>query len=262
MNASHHGPRPTAHRVAVLPPGQRAVDGFPRFGTQLHHPAPSAPDDPRLAVEGAGVASFAVPQADLMGQLPRREQVSDLHCVAGWSAVGLRWEGVAFADFWRRYVQPALPPGASVTHGVLVGLDGYRIVVVLEDLLADDVLLADRLDGRPLSGDHGGPLRLVSPNQYAYVSAKHLCRIELHETEPPENFVGGSALSRALMVRPLFSRHPRSRVWVEERNGTLPSWLVRPVYRLLTPPLRLLNRLGARDGSPHAGGQDGRRRLS
>lgn len=195
------------------------------------------------------MSSFSVALTDLTQQCPRREQVSDLHCVAGWSAVGLRWQGVPFADFWRHYVEPALPSGVAVTHVVLVGLDGYRIVVALEDLLAGDVLLADGLDGRPLGGDHGAPLRLVSPSQYAYVSAKHLCRIELHTSEPEESFHGGSALSRALMVRPLFSRHSRSRVWHEERNGALPARVVRPVYRALTPPLRWLNRLGARDGN-------------
>ena len=41
-----------------------------------------------------------------------------------------------------------------------------------EDALADGVLIADRLDGRPLDGDHGAPARLVSPNQYGFVSTK------------------------------------------------------------------------------------------
>ncbi len=250
MQSSSNGPGTGLERARVgLPPGQRAVVGFPRFGTQLFWPPPPIPDDPRLSVEGAGVVPFDVRLSELAAQFSRREQVSDLHCVAGWSAVGLRWEGVPFGEFWRRRVEPVLPPGSVVTHAVLVGLDGYRVVVVVDDLLANDVLLADRLSGAPLTGDHGGPLRLVSPSQYAYVSVKHLCRIELHTSDPQENFHGASALSRALMLRPLFSRHPRSRVWHEERNGTLPARVVRPIYRLLMPPLRFLNRLGARDGS-------------
>ncbi len=231
-----------------LPPGQRAVVGFPRFGTQLFWPPPPVPDDAHLMVEGGGVVPLLLPLSELASHSSRREQVSDLHCVAGWSAVGLHWEGVPFRDFWRRWVEPALVPDSSITHVVLFGRDGYRVVVVLEDLLADDVLLADRLDGDLIGGDHGGPLRLVSPSQYAYVSAKHLCRIELHTSAPAENFHGASAVTRALMVRPLFSRHPRSRVWSEERNGTLPAWAVRRLYRLLIPPIRFLNQLGARDG--------------
>src|SRR3712207_7787734 len=132
-----------------LPPGQRAVDGFPRFGTHLHDPAPSVPADPVIEIDGAVTDPFAVPLSGL-AELPRREMTADFHCVAGWSATGLRWQGVTFRDFFRSVVEPGLPPGTSVTHVVAGGLDGYRSVLTVEDALAGDVLLADRLDGRPL----------------------------------------------------------------------------------------------------------------
>lgn len=57
-----------------------------------------------------------------------------------------------------------LQPGADVTHLGFVGLDGYRSVVTIEDALADDVLIADSLNGQPLDADHGAPVRLVSPS--------------------------------------------------------------------------------------------------
>jgi DMSO/TMAO reductase YedYZ molybdopterin-dependent catalytic subunit len=50
-----------------------------------------------------------------------------------------------------------------VTHVAFGGLDGYRSVVTIEDALAEDVLIAERLEGRPLDGDHGAPVRLVRP---------------------------------------------------------------------------------------------------
>ena len=126
-------------------------------------------------------------------------------------------------------IAPALGPDTVVTHVVFRGLDGYRSVVTLEDALADGVLIADRLDGRPLDGDHGAPARLVSPAQYGYISTKHLCRIEVHTAEP--------ASGRAPLISTLlFKRHPRARVWEEERHGDLPGWLVRPVYRALKAP--------------------------
>ena len=59
------------------------------------------------------------------------------------------------------------------------GLDGYRSFATIEDVLAEDVLIAEHLDGRPLDGDHGAPVRLVSPSQYGFISTKHLCRIEV-----------------------------------------------------------------------------------
>ncbi|GAA4924626.1 DMSO/TMAO reductase YedYZ molybdopterin-dependent catalytic subunit [Actinomycetospora succinea] len=224
----------TTHAVAHglrLPPGQRAVEGFPRFGTHLHHPAPEIPADHVIEVGGAVRAPFSVSPADL-ARLPRRELTADFHCVAGWSAVDLRWEGVGFDDFYRDVLAPALDPAAAVTHVVFRGLDHHRSVVTLEDALAGDVLLAENLDGRPLDSDHGAPVRLVSPSQYGFVSTKHLSRIELL-TAPPTGSHGSLALR-------LLEEHPRARVWEEERHGTLPGRWVRPVYRLLVPPLRAL----------------------
>jgi DMSO/TMAO reductase YedYZ molybdopterin-dependent catalytic subunit len=215
--------------AVTLPPGQRLIERFPRFGTHLGSPAPAVPTDPTIGIDGGAVrSSFALPVADLAG-LPRTELTADFHCVAGWSAVNLRWEGVRFATFFRTIVEPRLVQDATATHLVFVGLDGYRSTVLVEDACGDDVLLADRLDGRPLGADHGAPVRLVSPGQYGYVSTKHLCRIEVHSSAPPS--APGSLADR------LLESHPRARVWEEERHGSLPGWLVRPLYRALKAPL-------------------------
>jgi DMSO/TMAO reductase YedYZ molybdopterin-dependent catalytic subunit len=219
----------------TLPPGQRAVDGFPRFGTHLHRPPPAVPAEPVIEITGSVVEPVAVPLAAL-GGLERRELTADFHCVAGWTATGLRWEGVAFAAFHRRFVEPAVAPGAVVSHLVFAGLDGHRSAVTVEDALAANVLLAERLGGRPLDGDHGAPVRLVSPDQYGFVSTKHLCRIELHEREPD---IDTSPVDR------LLAAHPRARVWSEERHRRLPGRAVRMTYRLLIPPIRYLSARGS-----------------
>lgn len=220
-----------------LPPGQRAVRGFPRFGVDLGHPPPEAPDGTTIDVVGELDHRVSLTPSEL-AELPRREVLADLHCVAGWSAVGLRWEGVAFHELYGSLVEPSLAPGAVVRYVVFVGLDGYRSIVLLEDALADRVLLADRLDGRPLTPEHGAPVRLVSPDQYGFVSTKHLCRIELYRSEPAAFYHPTRSVQRALRtVRP----HARARVWREERHRYAPSWLIRPVYhrlvRLPAPPL-------------------------
>ncbi|MFI6868348.1 molybdopterin-dependent oxidoreductase [Nocardia sp. NPDC050406] len=217
----------------ALPPGQRAVEGFPRFGTHLHHPPPPVPAEPVIEIGGAVVETATV-SADDLAKMPRREVAADFHCVAGWSATGLRWEGVSFAPFYRERIAPLIEPGATITHIVFEGLDGFRAVAVLEDALADDVLIADRLDGQPLNGDHGAPLRLVSPRQYGFMNTKHLCRIELHTTEPP-------VPDRYSPI----SGHPRARVWEEERHRYLSGRLVRPVYRWLIAPIRALSARGS-----------------
>jgi DMSO/TMAO reductase YedYZ molybdopterin-dependent catalytic subunit len=225
----------TRETVSALPPGQQAVTGFPRFGTHLHLPPPPVPAEPR--VEIVGTRQPLTRALSELSDLPRRELRADFHCVSGWTATGLCWSGIPFRAFYEQLVEPALAPETAVTHLVFACLDGYRVVVCLEDALAQDVLLADRLEGRPLDSEHGAPLRLVSPSQYGYVNAKHLCRIEIHDRDPGENFGSVHPLGRLAMRGPLFQRHPRGRVWHEERHRYLPGRLLRPAYRLLRPPI-------------------------
>ena len=143
-------------------------------------------------------------------------------------------------------IDPRLRPGATVTHLVFGGLDRYRSVVTLEDALGDDVLLAEHLDGRPLDGDHGAPLRLVSPGQYGYVNTKHLSRIELLTTQPEEAY-GSATAAASVGLRLLgFNRPTRARVLEEERGGFLPNVVARPIYRVIIPPLRWLASRGSR----------------
>ncbi|ALG08345.1 molybdopterin-dependent oxidoreductase [Kibdelosporangium phytohabitans] len=215
-----------------LPPGQRPVEGFPRFGTHLSRPAPAVPADPVIEVRGAVTETFELPLAAL-SSLPRKEISADFHCVAGWTATDLRWEGVSFATFYRSHIEPVLTPGTSITHVACRGLDGWQAVVTIDDILGDDVLIAQNLHGLPLDSDHGAPARLVSPSQYGYISVKHLCRVELLTTAP------------ANTEGPLLRSHPRGRVWHEERHGLVPGRVVRPVYRALIRPIRLLSARGA-----------------
>ena len=204
---------PPSTSKLTLPPGQRLVDGFPRFGTHLARPAPVVPADPVITIRGAVTEPVDVPLATLAA-LPRRALRADFHCVAGWSATDLRWDGVPFEAFYRTIVEPALVPGAVITHVVFRGLDGYRSVVWTEDALADGVLIADRLDGRPLDGDHGAPVRLVSPAQYGYISTKHLCRIEVHTSEPK---IAGTFTAFTCSIRSPTSRgvgSSKSETWI------------------------------------------------
>ncbi|MFI7526353.1 molybdopterin-dependent oxidoreductase [Nocardia salmonicida] len=217
----------------TLPPGQRAIDGFPRFGTHLHHPPPPIPANPVIEVGGALTRPFTLTMSDL-AQLPRVEVKADFHCVAGWSATDLRWEGIGFATLYRTRVEPVLTPGDSISHVVFEGLDGFQSIALLEDTLDDDVLIADRLDGQPLTSDHGAPIRLVSPGQYGFVNTKHLCRIEFHKSQPidPDRW------------SPL-AAHRRARVWEEERHRYLPGRIVRPIYHALIGPIRRMSARGS-----------------
>lgn len=231
----------TTQSPAALPPGQRQIDFFPRFGRRTDQPPPTVSARPTVVFGGALTTPIEIAVDELVGT-DRRELNADFHCVAGWSVTGLAWEGVAFSTVYQRYVAPALLPGTVVTHVLVRGLDGEHFVAELEDLLAEDVLLADRLGGRPLDGDHGAPLRLVNPAQYGYANIKHVCRIDVLTGAP-------QAGSPALVDR-LLQSHPRARVWEEERHGTVPGWLIRPVYRAIKTVMLASARRSENAGDP------------
>lgn len=208
-----------------LPPGQRVLGRFPRFGTN-QGPPPAVPAAPAIAVTGAAESPAAIAAAEL-ASLPRRKLLADFHCVAGWSARGLRWEGVPLSEVLR--------PSPAATHVRFAGLDGHWAVMLLEDALADDVLLADRLDGDPLDAKHGAPVRLVAPAHYGFVNVKHLCRIELLTAEPAQSTGAASGLP-GLGLRLLgYRRFTRARVWEEERHAVLPAGVIRLVGRAVGP---------------------------
>jgi DMSO/TMAO reductase YedYZ molybdopterin-dependent catalytic subunit len=171
------------------------------------------------------MGAFSLPLARL-ATLPRRALTADFHCVAGWSATGLHWEGVAFATLYEEVIAPSIPADAPVAYVVFEGLDGFRSIVALEDALGDDVLIAEHLDGRPLDADHGAPARFVSPSQYGFISTKHLCRIELHAAEPAARYHPNAVIQTALL---LLRPHRRARVWQEERHRYLPAVVDRAI---------------------------------
>lgn len=208
-----------------LPPGQHAIGDFPRFGSHRGAPPPRIAQPAAIRIEGAVAQRLELPLARLAA-LPHRELVADFHCVAGWSAPGLRWSGVSFRAFYEGLIVPEARPDAAVSHLLFGGADGYYAVLTLEDALDADVLLADQLGGAPLDGDHGAPLRLLSPAQYGYKSAKHLCRIELLTRARADSHRNAAA---ALTLR-LLGPHPRARVAREERHRHLPAWLLRGPY--------------------------------
>ena len=207
---------PSGPTTMSFPPGQRADEAFPRFGARAK-PLPEIPHEPRLRITGRLEEPAEIAAREL-ASLPRHEQISDLHCVTTWSKQGLRWSGWRLSDLYRQLIVPRCRPHPEARYLVLYGLDGYRCSLLLEDALADDVLVADTLDGEPLSPLHGAPLRVISPRQYAYKSLKHLC---------------GIALRREPATLPLGLEHHRARVALEERHAGLPAWLVRLPYRAL-----------------------------
>lgn len=99
--------------------------------------------------------------------LPQAEVTSDFHCVTRWSRLDNRWKGVLFTEVLKR-----VKVRAGAEYVLVLAQEGYATNVPLKDLERPDVLFAFEHDGEPLPAEHGGPLRLVVPQLYAWKSVK------------------------------------------------------------------------------------------
>lgn len=114
--------------------------------------------------------------------LPRTVQVSNFHCVTGWSVYHVTWEGVTLS-----HLLEMAGVKAGATHVKLYSGDGvYTDAVPLDVARMPDVMAPYIMDGSPLPTALGGPVRLIIPQMYAYKSVKWLQGIELI----PENHEG------------------------------------------------------------------------
>ena len=126
-----------------------------------------------LVVDGAVQQPFSLDWAGLMA-LPQIEDTSDFHCVTTWSRLDLRWGGVRLSTLLALAM-----PNDDATHLMGWGSDGYTTNLPLEEALKNDVLVAHSVDGAPLPDEHGGPVRMVTPQLYAWKGSKWLCRLEV-----------------------------------------------------------------------------------
>ena len=108
-------------------------------------------------------------------KIKRSVQVSDFHCVTGWSVYKNTWEGIPLNDFLK---MAGVKPTAQ-TIKFYSGDGVYTDSITLEQAQLKDIMVAVLHDGKIIPADLGGPVRLVIPKMYAYKSVKWLSRIEL-----------------------------------------------------------------------------------
>lgn len=112
--------------------------------------------------------------------LPSAERVADFHCVTGWSQFGLSWKGVLFTT-----LTTIVKPLKEARFVNIIAENKYTTNITLEIAMNDDVIFAYAYDGKPLTPEHGFPLRLVVPKLYAYKSAKWVRGIEFLKNDKP-----------------------------------------------------------------------------
>ena len=156
--------------LVVLP-----VDGW-RYNI-VEDPTPTFdPAAYRLTIDGLVERPLTLTYDELRA-LPAVQQVSDFHCVDGWGVDDVRWAGVRLQSI----IEAARPvEGAEfITFHSLGGI--YRDSLTMQQAMLPDVLMAYDMEGKPLTPDHGLPLRLVMPRMFGYKGPKWLTRIEFRD---------------------------------------------------------------------------------
>jgi DMSO/TMAO reductase YedYZ molybdopterin-dependent catalytic subunit len=158
------------HGMPKLPVGQTYAKNWPVLDLGLKPEV--ALDDWALRLDGAVESPVTLDWAAFQA-LPQYEDVSDFHCVTTWSLMDSRWKGVQFST-----LAALVRPVAAASHVLCHAYDGYTTNLSLGAALEDDVLLVYEWNGGPLPRDHGGPVRMITPQLYAWKGAKWINRIE------------------------------------------------------------------------------------
>ena len=137
-------------------------------------------DTYRLDITGLVGTSTSYTLADLSA-LPQTALVRDFQCVTGWRVPQVSWSGVQLS----RLLDLAQPvPAAKAVR--FTSFDGtYTESLTLEQARRADVLVAVRMSGKPVTHDHGGPVRMYVAPMYGYKSTKWLSGIELTDAVVP-----------------------------------------------------------------------------
>lgn len=158
------------HGMPVIPVGQTITQKWPVLDLGIQ-PVISL-NEWKLTVDGAVENAVTLSWNDFM-ELPQTDDISDFHCVTTWSKLNIKWKGVRFLD-----LAALVQPKENTTHIMCYGYDDYTTNLSLVEALKPDVLLAHTAEGKPLEKEHGGPVRMITPQLYAWKGSKWINRIE------------------------------------------------------------------------------------
>jgi DMSO/TMAO reductase YedYZ molybdopterin-dependent catalytic subunit len=132
---------------------------------------------------------------DDIKRLPPVEMTTEHKCIEGWSTI-VNWAGARFSDFAAAYnlaTRNGTPPDIRnrprdlVRYVALETPDGgYYVGMDMESALHPQTLLCYEMGGKPLSIEHGAPLRLVTTVKYGIKSIKRVGRVTFTDERPPD----------------------------------------------------------------------------
>lgn len=144
-------------------------------GPVTARPAP----DYRLGVKGMVGTPLSLSLDDLRAMTPTR-LTKDFQCVTGWRVHDVKWVGVRLGDLLDR---AGVAPGGNYVR--FLSFDGlYTESLSLAQARRSDVIVAYQMEGKPVTHDHGGPVRLYCAPMYGYKSCKWLESVEVVADDP------------------------------------------------------------------------------
>jgi DMSO/TMAO reductase YedYZ molybdopterin-dependent catalytic subunit len=106
-------------------------------------------------------------------ELPKFQQNTKHVCVEGWDVIG-RFGGARLSDFLR-----AVGADLSAKFVYVECADDYYESLDMATALHPQTLLCYEMYGRPLTREHGAPLRLTVPTKIGYKQAKYLTDLKV-----------------------------------------------------------------------------------
>jgi len=110
---------------------------------------------------------------DTIRQLPKIVQNTRHVCIEGWDVIG-NFGGARLADFL-----DAIGADPAARYVEVACADDYYESIDIDSARHPQTLLCYEMYGRPLSREHGAPLRLVMPTKLGYKQAKYLVSLRV-----------------------------------------------------------------------------------
>jgi DMSO/TMAO reductase YedYZ molybdopterin-dependent catalytic subunit len=153
-------------------------------------PNPSYIPEWRLTLDGlASGSSVSLNIRNLLASFRVHEQITRLVCVEGWSAIAW-WAGLRLDDLLGAYPPMTQAKWVRIESSVNLGPwgnpDPYFVSLDLATARHPQTLLATHLNGKPLTVEHGAPLRLLVPAKLGLKNIKAVTRITYTKDEPAD----------------------------------------------------------------------------
>ena len=160
-----------------LPPGQYLENRFPVLSAE------PTPDinllDWKLSFSYNNEIMAEIDWNSLI-KIKATELTKDIHCVTRWTKFDMNWRGVSVQNIIKS-LDLEVP-----SDWVMIGSStGYTTNLPTEDLLREFTLIAYEYEKKPITPEHGGPIRLLVPHLYFWKSAKWVSSINFIDEDKP-----------------------------------------------------------------------------